>query len=72
MKKAKQINLRLTLGQYAKLQAEALKREMSLSEYVRVAAMNLPKLEQEVEEADEELKYYRSVELSRTRWIEGE
>ena len=72
MKKAKQINLRLTLGQYARLQAEALKREMSLSEYVRVAAMNLPKLEQEVEEADEELKYYRNIGLSRTRWIEGE
>lgn len=72
MKKAKQINLRLTLGQYARLQAEALKREMSLSEYVRVAAMNLPKLEQEIEEADEELNYYRNVKLSRTRWIEGE
>ena len=72
MKKAKQINLRLTLGQYAKLQNEALKREMSLSEYVRVAAMNLPKLEQEIEEADEELNYYRNVKLSRTRWIEGE
>lgn len=70
MKKAKQINLRLTLGQYAKLQAEAVRREMSLSEYVRTAAMNLPKLEQEIEEADEELKYYKNVDLSRTRWIE--
>lgn len=69
MKKAKQINLRLTLGQHAKLQAEANKREMTLSEYVRVAAMNLPKLEQELEEADEELKYYKDIGLARTRWL---
>ena len=72
MNKAKQINIRLTQGQYAILQAEALKREMTISEYIRTAATYLPKLEKEYEDNKVYMQYYKNIALSKMKWLDNE
>ena len=72
MNKTRQVNIRITEQDYNLLSLRATQAKMSLSKYIREAAIFATRAQQKLKRLEDELKYYKNMALSRTRWIEDE
>ena len=72
MNKTRQVNIRLTDQQHRNLTIRAIAAGISLSEYIRNAAIYWETAKNNANHLEELLKQYKAIALSRTKWLEDE
>lgn len=70
MKKTRQVNIRIDENDYRILSLRATQANMSLSKYIRLAAVFATRANQEIKSLKETMEYYKTMALCRTKWLE--